>query len=107
MARKQTKGVSSAKAARRKIRKRKGAISARRKKEFSFRGYTLEELQKLSLDDVLPLLSSRARRSYQRGLNTEEQAFVDRLMKGDTPVLKTHRREIVRLASGVGTSIGV
>lgn len=107
MARKQTKGVSSAKAARRKIRKRKGAISARRKREFNFRGYTIEELQTLSLDDVLPLLNSRARRSYQRGLNTEEQAFVDRLMKGDTPVLRTHRREIVILPSFVGKKIAV
>ena len=107
MARKQAKGTSSAKAARRKIRKRKGAISARRKKEFNFRGYTVEELQKLSLDEVLPLLSARARRSYQRGLNTEEQAFVDRLMKGDTPVLRTHRREIVILPSFVGKKIAV
>lgn len=107
MARKQTRTASSAKAARRKARKRKGAIAARRKKEFTFRGLTLDELQKLSVDEVLPLLSSRARRSYVRGLNEEEQVFVDRLLKGDRPVLKTHRREIVILPSFVGKKVAI
>ncbi|MCK5398248.1 MAG: 30S ribosomal protein S19 [Thermoplasmata archaeon] len=107
MARKQTKGVSSAKAVRRKARKRKGAIAARRKKEFSFRGFTVEELKEMPMEEVLELLSSRARRSYNRGLNEEEQVFVDRLLKGAKPVLKTHRREIVILPSFVGKSVGV
>lgn len=107
MARKQTRSTSSAKAARRKARKRKGAITARRKKEFTYRGHTLNELQKMSLDEILPLLSARARRSYVRGLNEEEQVFVDRLLKGDKPVLKTHRREIVILPSFVGKKVAV
>jgi len=107
MARRQTKGTSSAKAARRKARKRKGAIGARKKKEFTFHGYTMEELQKLPMEEVMLLLNSRARRSYDRGLNEEEQAFVDRLMRGDTPVLKTHRREIIILPSFVGKKIAV
>ena len=107
MARKQTKATSSAKAARRKARKRKGAIAARRKKEFTFRGYTLDELQKLSLEEIMPLLTARARRSYSRGLNPEEQMFVDRLLNGDKPVLRTHRREIVILPSFVGKKVAV
>ena len=107
MARKQTKGVSSPKAARRKMRKKKGAIAARRKKEFSFRGFSVEELQAMPMEEVLELLSSRARRSYNRGLNEEEQVFVDRLLRGDKPVLRTHRREIVILPSFVGKSVGV
>lgn len=104
---KQSRGTSSAKAARRKARKRKGAIAARRKKEFTFRGYTLDELQNLSLEEVLPLLSSRARRSYNRGLNPEEKVFVERLLKGYKPVLKTHRREIVILPQFVGKKVSV
>ena len=105
MARKVVRG-SSPKAARRKARKKKGAIAARRKKEFTFRGFTLDELQKMSMEEVLPLLSARARRSYRRGLNPEEQAFVDRLMKSDKPV-RTHRRAIVILPSFVGKKIAV
>ena len=107
MARKQTKGVSSAKAARRKSRKRKGAITARRKKEFTYRGFTVEELQEMPMDDILGLLPSRTRRSYNRGLNEEEQVFVDRLLKGDKPTLRTHRREIIILPTFVGKKVGV
>lgn len=107
MARKSTRTTSSPKAVRRKARKRKGAISARRKREFTYRGLTLDELQKLSLDEILPLLPARARRSYQRGLNPEEQTFMDRLQKGDKPVLKTHRREIVILPSFVGKKVAI
>ncbi len=107
MARKQTKGVSSAKAVRRKARKRKGAITARRKKEFTYRGFSVEELQEMPMEDILELLPSRARRSYNRGLNEEEQVFVDRLLKGDKPVLRTHRREIIILPTFVGKTVGV
>jgi len=105
MARKVVRG-STPKAARRKARKKKGAIAARRKKEFTFRGFTLDELQKMSMDEILPLLSARARRSYTRGLNTEEQAFIDRLMSSDKPV-RTHRRAIVILPSFVGKKIAI
>ncbi len=107
MARRTSKGATSAKAARRKARKRKGAISARRKREFTYRGLTLDELQKLSMEELLPLLPARARRSYSRGLNAQEQVFVDRLLRGDKPVLRTHRREIVILPKFVGRKVGI
>ncbi|MCK5037672.1 MAG: 30S ribosomal protein S19 [Thermoplasmata archaeon] len=105
MARKIVRG-STPKAARRKARKKKGAIAARRKKEFTFRGFTLDQLQKMTLAEVLPLLPARARRSYSRGLNPEEQAFIDRLMKDDG-VVRTHRRAIVILPSFVGKTVAV
>jgi small subunit ribosomal protein S19 len=106
MAKKSAKGTS-AKAARRKARKRKGAIAARRKKEFTYRGFTVEELQEMPLDEILELMDSRTRRSYSRGLNQEEQMFMDRLLKGDKTVLKTHRREIIILPSFVGKKVAV
>jgi len=94
----------SAKAARRKARKRKGAIQARRKREFTYRGYTLDELRSMSLAELVDLFPARARRSFQRGLNDEQQAFVDRL-RASTEPLKTHRREIVILPEFVGKSV--
>jgi small subunit ribosomal protein S19 len=95
------------KAARRKLRKKKGAISARKKKEFTFQGFTVEELQKMPTEEVLPLLPARARRSYVRGLNEEEQVFVDRLLSNAKPTLKTHRRQIVILPSFIGKKVAV
>lgn len=107
MARKQSKGTSSAKAARRRARKKRGAIAARKKKEFSYRGFSLQELQEMPTDEAISLLSARARRSYKRGLNQEEQVFVDRLLNDEKPVLRTHRREIVILPSFVGKKVAV
>ncbi len=97
----------ASKAARRKARKRAGKIGARRKREFSYRGYTLEELQALTLSELLPLLPARARRSYKRGLNKEQQSFIDRLRSEKKEILKTHRREIIVLPDFVGKKIAV
>jgi small subunit ribosomal protein S19 len=96
-----------AKAARRRTRKQKSQVSARRRKEFTFRGLTLPELQALSMDEVLPLLPARARRTLRRGLSEENQTFVTRLLKGDKPQLKTHRRDVVILPAFVGKQIQI
>lgn len=101
------KKSSSGKAARRRVRKKKGVIGTRRKKEFAYRGYPMEDLEKMSLDEILDLLPARARRSYKRGLNEEQQAFIDRLRKTDEEIIKTHRREIVILPEFVGRKIAV
>jgi len=98
--------MGSAKAARRKMRKKKSQIQARRKKEFTYRGHTMEELLKLPFADIIELLPARARRSYIRGLNTEQEAFVKRLRAADGPV-RTHRREIPVIPEFVGKTVHV
>jgi len=97
--------TSSAKSARRRARKRKSAIETRRKKIFTFRGLTLEELQKLSLHDFLPLLPARARRSLRRGLNREQQTFMNRIKTQNR--IKTHCRNMVILPEFVGKVISI
>ncbi len=98
--------MGSAKAARRKLRKKKSQIQARRKKEFTYRGHTMEELLKLPFADIIELLPARARRTYIRGLNTEQEAFVRRLRGSDGPV-RTHRREIPIIPEFVGKTVQV
>ena len=105
MAPQKTSGGS--KAARRKSRKRKTAIQARRKKEFTYRGYTLEELQKLPTDEVMAIMPSRVRRSYQRGLNPEQETLVKNLRNSSDETVKTHRREIFILPEFVGKTVAV
>ncbi|MDG6220799.1 MAG: 30S ribosomal protein S19 [Candidatus Thermoplasmatota archaeon] len=100
------KPTGSAKSARRRARKKKGAIQARKKKEFTYRGRTIEELQALSLSELLPLLPSRARRSYTRGLNIEQERFMKRFRKGKDPI-RTHHREVVILPEMVGRNIHI
>ncbi len=106
MARRTKKTATSAKAARRRSRKLKSSIQARKKKEFTYRGYTLEQLQAMPVEEVIGLMTARVRRSYRRGFNPEEQAFIDRVRK-TKGVVRTHRREMVILPEFVGRTIAV
>jgi len=98
--------TGSAKAARRKLRKKKSQIQARRKKEFTYRGYTMEELLKLPFAEIIELLPARARRTYIRGLNPEQESFIRRLRATEGPV-RTHRREIPILPEFVGKTVQI
>jgi len=96
----------TAKAARRRTRKKKSQIQARRKKEFTYRGHTMEELLKMPLAEIIELLPARARRTYIRGLNPEQESFVRRLRATEGPV-RTHRREIPILPEFVGKTVNI
>ncbi len=97
---------STAKSARRKARKQKGIISTRRKKEFTYRGYTLDELKKLAVEEFMPLLTARMRRSMRRGLSVQQQKFLEHLRKTDG-VIKTHIRDMIVLPELIGRTIRV
>lgn len=96
----------TAKAARRRMRKKKSQIQARRKKEFTYRGHTMEELVKMPLAEIIELLPARARRTYIRGLNSEQESFIRRLRASEGPV-RTHRREIPILPEFVGKTVSI
>lgn len=97
---------STAKSSRRKARKRKGIITTRRKKEFTYRGYTIDKLQKMTLAEFMPLLDSRTRRSLKRGLTIPQQKFLEHLRKTDG-VIKTHNRNMIVLPEMVGRTIRI
>lgn len=99
--------MGSAKASRRKSRKKASAIQARRKKEFMFRGYNMEQLRAMPFEDVLELLPSRSRRTYLRGLNYEQQLVFDKLNGDYKGVIRTHRRDLPILPSFVGKTVAV
>ncbi len=83
-------------------------VEARRKREFTYRGLTLPELQKLSLEEFGKIASARARRSIRRGFNTEVTQFLDRMRA--TPagkVLRTHVRDALILPEHVGRRVAV
>jgi len=63
-------------------------------KIYLFKGKTIEELQKMSLEDFSKTLTSRQRRALLRGFSVEEKKFLERLRKSNKP-LKTHLREMV------------
>ncbi len=47
-----------------------------REGEFTYRGYTLDELQEMELDEVAELLPARQRRTIARGLSAEHEKLL-------------------------------
>ncbi|UCH88992.1 MAG: 30S ribosomal protein S19 [Thermoplasmata archaeon] len=90
----------------RRERKRKGKITARRKREFVFQGYTLDELKKMTLEEIMPLLPSRARRSLKRGLKDQQQKLM-KSMENSEGVVRTHRRDFIILPQFIGKKIAI
>jgi len=89
----------------RRKRKRKVAIETRRKKEFTYKGHTLEALKEMSMDEIIKLLPSRGRRSFHRGLNEEQRKLLETIRKKD--FVKTHRRDVIILPDFVGKRIAI
>ena len=84
------------------------AKASRRKKEFLFRGFTMEELLAMPFDEILGLLPSRARRTYLRGLNYEQQLLFDKLKAAEPDeVVRTHRRDIPIIPQFVGKTVAI
>ena len=101
------KFAGSVKASRRRARKKVGKMLGRRKKEFTFRGYTLEELRAMTLEELAPLLTARARRCLRRGPSDDTRKFWEVVRKGDRDVIETHCRDVVILPELVGKKVGV
>jgi small subunit ribosomal protein S19 len=76
-----------------------------RPKEFRYRGYTLEELQKMSLEQLAELLPARERRKIKRGFTEQELKLLRKLRKKGTA--RTHCRDMIVLPEMVGKVIFV
>ena len=100
--------IVNAGAARRKMRKAKAVIETRAKKEFLYRGKAIAELQSMSIEQVLPLLPSRTRRLYTRGVKAEELKFLEKVEAAKPgEVVRTHYRHMGILPRFVGKIIAV
>jgi small subunit ribosomal protein S19 len=84
-------------------------------REFKFRGYTPEQLQTLSIENLLPLLNARQRRSLDKRVSTymtddkrklreKVKLARDGRLKGQ---LRTHVRDMIILPDMVGLTIHV
>ena len=81
-------------------------------KEFRYRGYTIDELQAMSMDEFIRLLPSRQRRSLLRGLSQEQRTLLESVRKakeatkqGQKTVVKTHSRDMIILPEMVGVTL--
>ena len=80
-------------------------------REFTYRGYTLEQLQQMSMDEFIKLLPSRQRRSLKRGLTEAQRKLLEKVRKykrlGINKPIRTHARDMIILPEMVGTTIAV
>ncbi len=86
-------------------------------RKFRYRGRSLEELMKLSVEELAELLPSRQRRSLKRGLTPAQQKLLLKIKKikrklaegklKKPPVIRTHVRDMIVLPERVGLTIAV
>jgi small subunit ribosomal protein S19 len=75
------------------------------KKEFYYKGKTLEELKRLSITELAELLPSRQRRCIKRGFSDDKKNFIKKIAKKDN--VETHLREMIVLPAMVGKTIKI
>ncbi|MDP6648074.1 MAG: 30S ribosomal protein S19 [Candidatus Woesearchaeota archaeon] len=76
------------------------------KKEFTFKGKTIEELKKLSLNELGQLLTSRQRRTIKRGF-TDQQKILLKKLRSKEKNIETHCRDMIVLPEMVGSTIKI
>ena len=76
------------------------------KKEFTYRGKTLEELKMLSLNELASLLPARQRRSLKRGLTEQQKILLKKIKKNESNI-ETQCRDMIVLPEMIGKTIKV
>lgn len=81
------------------------------KKEYSYRGKSLEELKKMDLKDLAKLLPARQRRSLTRGFSEMQKRLLLKIKKTKEgkykKPIKTHCRDMIVLPEMVGVNIHI
>lgn len=77
--------------------------------EYKFRGKSIEELKKMSSEDLVKIANADFRRAMKRGFSPEEKAFLVNMKKkaAKSKAIKTHMREMFILPDFVGLTIHV
>jgi small subunit ribosomal protein S19 len=76
-------------------------------KVFKFRGKSLEEIKKLSLEEYSKILTSRERRTILRGLTDRQKKLLEQIRKDPQKFHKTHERDMVILPEMVDIKLGI
>ncbi|MCX6700863.1 MAG: 30S ribosomal protein S19 [Methanomicrobiales archaeon] len=78
----------------------------RRREEFTYHGFRVEELQAMAISELLPVMPSRARRKIKRGLSRGEEHLLTRFRAGDEKI-RTHLRDMIIMPEMLGKEIEV
>jgi small subunit ribosomal protein S19 len=78
-------------------------------KKYALYGKNIEELEKMSLEELANLLPTRARRSLKRGISKHQKHLLEKIRKhkGSDKMIRTHLRDMIILPEMVGSKLGV
>ena len=79
------------------------------KKEFTFKGKTLPELQKMSIDQFAELCDARVRRSLKKGVDKQILKRMEKAKAQGVKAkpIKRHKRDIIVIPSMVGVKFAI
>ena len=85
------------------------------RKKFEYRGMPIEELQAMSMDELVKIMPSRVRRSLMRGFSDAQANLMIRIRKakktldkgGRAKPIRTHRRDMPILTEMVGLNFEI
>ena len=72
-----------------------------------YKGKTLEELKKMSLEEFSKILTSRERRSLLKGLTERQKKLLEEIRKDKEKFHKTHERDMIVLPEMVDVKFGI
>jgi len=78
----------------------------RRREEFTYRGYRIDELKAMGISELLTLMPARARRKVVRGFSRGEEILLTKVREGDEKI-RTHLREMIVMPEMVGKTIEI
>ncbi|KUG20386.1 ssu ribosomal protein s15e (s19p) [hydrocarbon metagenome] len=78
----------------------------RRREEFTYRGFTIAELQQMGVSELMPIMPSRARRKFEHGLSREHENLLAKVRAGEERI-RTHLRDMIVMPEMVGRTIEV
>lgn len=76
------------------------------RKEFTYKGKTIEEISSLSLNELAAILPARQRRTLRRGFTEQQKIFLKKL-RSNKKNIETHCRDMIILPEMIGKTIKV
>ncbi|MFH1445392.1 MAG: 30S ribosomal protein S19 [Nanoarchaeota archaeon] len=75
--------------------------------KFTLKGKSIEEIEKMNLEEFRNLLPAKQRRSLKRSLTPVQKKFLEKVKNEPKKFHKTHNRDLIVLPELVGKKIGI
>jgi small subunit ribosomal protein S19 len=79
----------------------------RRREEFTYRGYRIDELKAMGISELLPLMPARARRKITRGFSRGEETLLAKIREGGDEKIRTHLRDMTIMPEMIGKTVEI